>query len=83
MASLTPISHDLLKDRLRNGAVKFYFKKVGGDLRPAMGTLQMNRIPASGMPKGGAAPIGVTPYFDLEKNAWRSVSHTKEIWIEA
>lgn len=83
MASMIPISHDLLKERLRKGAVKFFFKKVGGDLRSAMGTLQMSRIPVSGIPRGGKAPAGVTPYFDLEKNQWRSVSHSKEIWVEA
>lgn len=82
MASMIPISHDSLKDRLRKGATKFYFRKVSGDLRQALGTTDLSRIPSSGQPKGGAKPQGVTTFFDLEKNVWRSVSHSQEIWIE-
>jgi hypothetical protein len=82
MSSMIPISHDVLRDRLRNGAVKFYFRKVKGDLRAAFGTLDLSRVPASGQPKGGQRPPGVTSYFDLEKNVWRSVSHSQEIWLD-
>ncbi len=81
MASMIPISHDSLRDRLRQGAVTFFFKKVGGELRQALGTTDLSRIPASGQPKGGNKPSGVTTFFDLEKSVWRSVSHSKEIWI--
>jgi len=82
MPTLSPISHESLKERLHIGPVKFFFRKVGGDLRPAFGTTDLNRIPSSGQPKGGAKPPGVTPFFDLEKNMWRSVAHSQEIWIE-
>jgi hypothetical protein len=82
MAQLTPITHQTLGERLRNGAVKFYFRKTNGDLRIALGTKDLTRIPSTGQPKGGAAPVGVTTFYDLEKSAWRSVSHTQEIWID-
>jgi hypothetical protein len=75
------ISHEALKSRLSQGAVTFFFKKIGGELRQAIGTTDLSRIPTLGQPKGGRKPPGVTPFFDLEKNEWRSVSHEKEIWI--
>jgi hypothetical protein len=82
MSSLKKITHEQLKDRLRQGVVKFYFHKVGGELRIAMGTRDLSRIPVSGHPKGGSAPSSVTTFFDLEKNAWRSISVTKEVWVD-
>lgn len=81
MSSMIPISHDALQARLRSGAVTFFFHKVGGELRKAIGTTDLSRVPTSGQPKGGTKPPGVTTFFDLEKNEWRSVSHSKEIWI--
>lgn len=83
MASLTPISHESLRDRLRQSAVKFFFRKVNGELRPAFGTTDLTRIPSSGQPKGGQRPPGVTTFFDLEKSEWRSISHSQEVWIES
>ena len=82
MAQLTPITHQTLGERLRNGTVKFYFRKTNGDLRIALGTKDLTRIPRTGQPKGGNAPVGVTAFYDLEKSDWRSVSHTQEIWID-
>jgi hypothetical protein len=82
MSSLKKITHEQLKDRLRQGVVKFYFHKVGGELRIATGTRDLTRIPASGQPKGGQAPPSVTTFFDLEKSAWRSISITKEVWVD-
>jgi hypothetical protein len=82
MSSLKKITHEQLKDRLRQGVVKFYFHKVGGELRIAMGTRDLSRIPVSGHPKGGSAPSSVTTFFDLEKSAWRSISVTKEVWVD-
>lgn len=81
-ASLVNITHEVLRERLRQGTVRFYFRKTDGSLRIAMGTLDLTRVPSSGQPRGGNAPQGVTTFFDLEKNAWRSVSHTQQIWID-
>ena len=82
MSSLKKISHEQLSERLRNGVVRFYFHKVGGELRIASGTKDLTRIPTSGQPKGGQAPPSVTTFFDLEKNSWRSVSFSKEVWVD-
>ena len=82
MASKTQISHADLKKKLNGGSLKFYYRKVGGELRIATGTRDLSRIPASGQPKGGQAPDSVTTFFDLEKSAWRSISVTKEVWVD-
>ncbi len=82
MASLTQISHDELKNKLRQGSQKFYFRKVDGELRIAIGTLDLSRVPATQQPKGGTKPGNTTAYYDLEKGAWRSVSETQEIWVD-
>jgi hypothetical protein len=82
MPALSPISHTELKTRLRTGTVKFYFRKVGGDLRIAMGTLDLAKVPETGQPKGGKGPNNCTSYYDLEKGVWRSVSESQEVWID-
>lgn len=82
MASKTKITHEQFKTKLKGGSLKFYFRKVGGDLREAIGTLDLNRIPNINHPKGGVKPGNATSYYDLEKGAWRSVSETQEIWID-
>jgi hypothetical protein len=82
MSSLTKITHEDLKQKLNQGSVKFYFRKVGGELRIALGTLDLNRLPQDKIPKGGKKPGNATAYYDLEKGQWRSVSETQEIWID-
>lgn len=82
MSALKSITHENLKSNLRNGSVKFYFRKVGGELRIALGTLDLNRIPNQNHPKGGKISDKQVAYFDLEKGAWRSVSNSQEIWID-
>lgn len=80
--SLKRITHSELKDLLNSGSVRFYFRKVGGDLRSASGTLDLDRVPQKDQPKGGKAPNSTTAYYDLEKGAWRSVSESQEIWVD-
>ena len=82
MRSLSKISHEDLKEKLRLGSVRFYFRKVSGELRIALGTLNLQHIPTLQHPKGGKAPNNCTVYYDLEKNLWRSISKTQEIWID-
>ena len=82
MASLTQITHEDLRTKLRNGSVKFFFRKVGGELRIAIGTLELMRVPSTQQPKGGVGPARCTSYFDLEIGRWRAISQTQEIWIE-
>lgn len=82
MAALKPITHSDLRDKLKNGSVKFYFRKVGGELRIAMGTLDLEQVPEKGQPKGGKGPANCTSYYDLEKGQWRSISQTQEVWVD-
>ena len=74
MASLNKITHEELKNKLRQGSQKFYFRKIGGELRIALGTLDLSRIPDSNHPKGGKISEKQVAYYDLEKGSWRSVS---------
>lgn len=66
---------EALRQRLRQGPTRFTFVKKTGELRFALGTLDLNIIPSTEHPKGvrPASPKVVT-FFDLEKIAWRSVS---------
>jgi hypothetical protein len=82
MASKTKITHADLKTKLKTGSLKFYFRKVGGDLREAIGTLDLSRVPSIHQPKGGKVSGDQTAYYDLEKGSWRSVSSSQEIWID-
>lgn len=81
MKSLVQITHEKLRIRLRKGAVRFYFRKVGGELRIAIGTLNLSAVPAKKRPKGGIPPNNCTSYYDIEKKAWRAISKAQEIWI--
>jgi hypothetical protein len=64
-----------LRQKLRQGPTKFTFVKKTGELRFALGTLNLNIIPTGSQPKGvRPASPKVIAFFDLEKIAWRSVS---------
>ena len=56
--------------------VSFSFMKKDGTMRNAVGTLHMDLIPEGMKPKDSSANfVGDNlKYFDLEKNAWRSLS---------
>jgi len=82
MSSLTSITHEDLKIRLRQGSQKFYFRKVGGELRIALGTLDLSRVPEGKLPKGGKISDKQIAYYDLEKGEWRSVSKSQEVWVD-
>lgn len=82
MASKNQISHGDFKKRLASGSLKFYFRKVNGELRKAIGTLDLGIVPNANHPKGGKVSGDQTVYYDLEKGAWRSISATQEIWID-
>lgn len=74
------VTHTGLKELLRNGIVKFYFQKRDGELREAYGTTRLNEIPFNKRPRGGRAPNGVTPFFCIQSQEWRSVSERSEVW---
>ena len=68
------------RQALSNGFARFTYRKKDGTTRTALGTRAPALIPADKAPKGdmsdGAAAwedsVKAIPYFDLEKNEWRS-----------
>ncbi len=67
---------DLWKNLHGSTGVHFSFMKLDGTIRQAYGTLHEKLIPEDMMPKDPSAnQVGDNlKYFDLEKNAWRSLS---------
>ena len=67
------------RDAISNGFARFTYIKKDGTTRTALGTRAASLIPVDKMPKGdmsdGAAledNVKAIPYFDLDKNEWRS-----------
>ena len=71
------VNTDKLKELLVKDKIEFSFKKKDGSLREAKGTLNSEFIPESMLPKEDFVNKKSTnlKYFDLEKNAWRSLSY--------
>ena len=72
--------YESVRDALSNGFARFTYYKKDGTNRTALGTRSPLLIPADKAPK---FPQGIDeweesvkaiPYFDLEKNEWRSFS---------
>ena len=63
------------RELLRKGGVNFSYKKIDGTIREARGTLDFNMIPEESYPigTGKATSYSTISYFDLDKNAWRSL----------
>ena len=66
-----------LKEFLKLGKVKFIFDKKDGSKREAWGTLNEDLIPGEkkSMDEHLNPKASNPKYFDLEKNAWRSLSY--------
>jgi len=79
-----PISVPELRKLLRKKIVNFEFIKLNGEVRPAKGTTMMKYIPRKDHPKGiRPSSPKVATFFDLDKDAWRSVSRrSKEIVLK-
>ncbi len=75
------LSIKALRSNLRKGPFKFYFEKKDGTIREAYGTLNMELIPEANQPKTDRAssPMIVT-FYDLNKDAWRSLSAAAPIF---
>jgi len=69
-----------LRDAMNNGFVQFTYTKKDGSTRTALGTRSPLLVPADKAPKGNSDngdeawndSVKSIPYFDLEKNEWRS-----------
>ena len=71
-----------LRAWMQTGSVTFSYWKKDGSIREAHGTLNMNLIPTDKHPKANAnanANASIFPYFDLDRQAWRSFDITKFI----
>ena len=70
------------RDAMSNGFARFTYYKNDGTTRQALGTRSLSLIPVDKLPKGGASDDAATwednvkamPYYDLDKNEWRSFS---------
>jgi hypothetical protein len=60
-----------LKNRMRQGAVKFTYQKTDGTTRQAIGTTSA-RYFSYQRKTSRPAPAKVVTYFDLQKNSFRS-----------
>lgn len=77
-----------IRTLLNSGIVTFTFIKANGETRVANGTRVLDPAIATGYtdadaPKGtGKEMSGVIPYWDLDKQAWRSVREDSIISID-
>lgn len=68
------------RDALSNGFARFTYYKKDGTTRTALGTRSPSLIPIDKLPKGQLEInewkdiVEAIPYFDLDKNEWRSFS---------
>jgi hypothetical protein len=74
---------ETLKKRMMRGeVVRFCYRKLNGEIRTAVGTLQENAVEANvvgtGIPKRF---YGMFAYLDLEKMAWRGFKFENFIGI--
>lgn len=74
-----------LRALMARGAVRFKYLKADGTQRTAVGTLSTDLIPDDRRPRGGryaGYEAGYEPYYDLERQAWRSYAPAWLLWIE-
>lgn len=79
--NLTKIDASQLSEKLSSGVTTFAFKKVGGDLRTAIGTTNLSLIPIAHHPKGTIKKERTLPFFDIEKREWRALNKLQEIYL--
>ena len=76
------LNQTLLLCWLNGGLVTFSFWKKDGSIREAKGTTHDLLIPMDKRPKGTTPPSGgwgAIPFFDIDKQDWRSFSITNFI----
>ena len=79
-----------LRDDLANGFARFTYYKKDGTFRRTLGTRSPSLIPTDKLPKGDMSDGAATwedsakaiPYFDLDKNEWRSFSVLNFVKLE-
>lgn len=87
MKNIVTIS--VLKLMLSRGNVKFSYKRTNGEMREAIGTTNKQTLDRIGVQfSGESSSCGeekTVVYYDVEKNAWRSLSteYNKTVMAEA
>lgn len=79
--NLNPVSAEKLREALGMGSTNFAFRKMNGDLRIARGTTNLDLIPNEKHPTGQGGRKRAIAYFDLDKQEWRAVSESQEIFL--
>jgi len=72
---INEVSIQNLKNALHEGAVKFSYKKVNGEIREAYGTLNIEVMGEENQPHGNgnySVSDDVIRYYDLDSKGWRS-----------
>lgn len=70
-----------LKQAMKNKIVRFYYRKVSGEIREAFGSLQDKLLPET--KESGRKPNDTLfTYFDTEKGEYRSFKRANLIKIE-
>ena len=59
-----------LKMQMKQKIVRFYYRKVSGEIREAFGSLQENLLPET-QGTGRKANCTLQTYFDTERQDWR------------
>lgn len=82
-ATAKAIELETLKKRMMRGeVVRFAYKKLNGEIRVAVGTLQKDAVEAT--TNGNGTPkrfFGMFAYIDLEKMSWRGFKEEKFIGV--
>lgn len=80
-------SIDTLQEMLHNGVVEFTYTKKNGEIRQARGTkcwdaeiVGENFVAPNGR---GSDKTGVVTYWDLDKDAWRSLGMDSLVSVES
>lgn len=73
------IEPEFLTSHLQKGEVSFLFEKLDGTLRESKGTTSPHIL---GEVKKGNPPGDALPFFDLDKNQWRSVAQGQKMYFE-
>lgn len=60
-----------LKQAMKNKIVRFYYRKVSGEIREAFGSLQDKLLPET-KESGRKSNDTLFTYFDTERESWRS-----------
>lgn len=74
-----PVTVPELRQILNKKVLNFEFIKLNGEVRPAKGTTMMKYIPKEEHPTGlNPSSDKVAAFYDLSKDAWRSVSNKSD-----